>query len=258
MKYISAFGAATNQGDWPVQEDAFYADPRRGIFILTDGFGGRNAGDRIAKELTEQAADLLIDARTDSDATKHFSVKPCYSDGENVVLNMLVSLNSYLFNKNQGLPVGSRACASMTVLFGVGDGSWAIGNVGTNALYLFRQNACREVATRQSLSSIKGDHAGVQQPYFDTALQAIGLQKAIEPFVSTFSGRTEDVLLACSAGVIAGQAQNLQTATKLVHSPERVPGISLESLVNQILDDTSSQDIFASNRTLVMVEPYFK
>lgn len=49
MKRTFAFGAAASQGTWPVQEDGFFADPAGGVFALSDGFGGRGAGDLAAK-----------------------------------------------------------------------------------------------------------------------------------------------------------------------------------------------------------------
>jgi serine/threonine protein phosphatase PrpC len=49
MKKTLAYGVASSQGSWPVQEDGFLADPVSGFFALADGFGGRGAGDLAAK-----------------------------------------------------------------------------------------------------------------------------------------------------------------------------------------------------------------
>jgi len=49
MKRTFAYGAATNQGNWPTQEDGFFVDPGAGLFALADGFGGRGNGDIAAK-----------------------------------------------------------------------------------------------------------------------------------------------------------------------------------------------------------------
>lgn len=49
MKRTFAYGAATNQGKWPTQEDGFFVDPGSGLFAVADGFGGRGQGDMAAK-----------------------------------------------------------------------------------------------------------------------------------------------------------------------------------------------------------------
>ncbi len=54
MKRTFAYGAATNQGLWPVQEDGFFVDPGAGLFAVADGFGGRGQWD-IAAKLALQA-----------------------------------------------------------------------------------------------------------------------------------------------------------------------------------------------------------
>lgn len=54
MKKTLSFGAATQQGTWPVQEDGFYVDPVGQIYAVSDGFGGRGAGDISVKLTLEE------------------------------------------------------------------------------------------------------------------------------------------------------------------------------------------------------------
>jgi serine/threonine protein phosphatase PrpC len=49
MRQTIAFGVAAQQGNWPAQEDGYFADPQGRAFVIADGFGGRGNGDLAAR-----------------------------------------------------------------------------------------------------------------------------------------------------------------------------------------------------------------
>lgn len=65
-KKTFAYGVASDQGAWPVQEDGFFIDPRRGFFSLLDGFGGKAAGDLTVKKTVEEIRKQLEEMNVSS------------------------------------------------------------------------------------------------------------------------------------------------------------------------------------------------
>lgn len=255
MKFTSAFGAATTQGDWPEQEDAFYADARRGIFVLADGFGGNSLGARAAKAAIEKAASGLVDSRKDVEATKHVAVKPYYSDAENILLNLINNINLDLFQANTSESANRFAGVSLSIAFATNAGCWVLGSIGTNVMYVIRESQLRTLVLPHSLSHLRGDLPGVRTPYYDCAIQALGLQKQIEPRIQSFCPRQGDVLVMASAGAINGQAEIQARILAEVLQADRKPGDSLEESACQLLEQAADQAAFLSNASLLLVEP---
>ena len=66
------------QGTAPVQEDFFEVNPKRGIFILADGFGG-TAGKKAAEITVKSVKKFLEQEAGDLDATLPFELRSYFS-----------------------------------------------------------------------------------------------------------------------------------------------------------------------------------
>jgi protein phosphatase len=67
-EFVVHVGAKSAQGVRPRNEDRFVADPQRPVFLVADGMGGQDCGDRasgIAADLIPRAVEALLAARED-------------------------------------------------------------------------------------------------------------------------------------------------------------------------------------------------
>jgi protein phosphatase len=67
-EFVVHVGAKSAQGVRPRNEDRFVADPRRPVFLVADGMGGQDCGDRasgIAADLIPRAVEAHLAARED-------------------------------------------------------------------------------------------------------------------------------------------------------------------------------------------------
>lgn len=128
-------GAATDTGMLRDRnEDRYFLDPARGIFLVADGVGGQAAG--------ELAAQIAVDA-----------VRQCLagtsSSPEERVRNAITEANNRIFQRAQDdAALAGMACVLTLAL--VEDGRVTIGHVGDSRLYLIWNGAIRKLTSDHS------------------------------------------------------------------------------------------------------------
>ena len=96
-------------------EDALYADPERGVFIVADGMGGHRAGD-VASRLATEAIVGFFRATASDDATWPFHFDARLSEEENRLLTGIRIANRQIIERS----ARSRECQGMgTTVVGV-------------------------------------------------------------------------------------------------------------------------------------------
>ncbi len=225
MKRTFAFGAATVQGTWPVQEDGFYADPVRGLFAVADGFGGRGGGDLAAKE-----ALLSFRAERELPTTGDF---PPELKRQRAAF---AAAQTAIETRNAKAAVKGAASLVALQIF---PNFLAISQCGTCSAFLFRQGNLRplllpQAPPRQEFQPLLADHA-------------LGLS---EPLVESrwLPHEPADVLLLASGGV-----EWEQSAPFLAALSAHMPGENLAPIAQQLLEN-ASLSAQGWNRTLVLVE----
>lgn len=232
MKKTFAFGAATGQGTWPVQEDGFFADPVAGIFAVADGFGGRGAGDMAAKA-------ALLEAR----AKKAGSEGKGLSPGQRAQREVFFQAHRAIAARNQQKGAAARGGCSM-VMASMGAGS---------AVDLTQCGACTVLLARDgSIRPLLLPQASPREE-FQPLLpdQALGVGDSIMPETRAFQGRAGDILLLLSGGV-EWESESFRTEL-LAQLNARMPGADLSPLASQLVENSglSSQ---GWNRTILLIE----
>ncbi len=221
MKKTFAFGAATQQGTWPVQEDGFYLDPVAQIYAVGDGFGGRGAGDLVVKQVLEE---LRLSGR------------------KNLGPDFLKKSHEKILKRNEAVSISRRGGCSFS-LMEVQQANARINSVGACSVFLFRAGKILPVLIPQA--SLRKEF----QPLL--ADQAIGLPGEIQPERRTISLESGDILGMCSSGVEWESEEFLQSLLEQLSF--RSPGEDLSSISSHLVENASLSSQ-GWNRTLLFVE----
>lgn len=218
-----AYGAATVQGAWPVQEDGYFIDPIAGRLVLGDGFGGKGRGDLATKfVLTEVKGKKLGLPRSQS------------------IVESVVEWHQKLLQLNEK----KAEKGGLSLLFAeVSEtGMLALGGCGANAALLVRANRIQILLTPQAAP--REMSGGVLFP-----LQGLGLGEKISVEARELQLLPGDILLLASSGC--------EWESEVFHSmllgqlATRAVGESLQPLVSALL---AGEAHYGLNRTLLALE----
>jgi serine/threonine protein phosphatase PrpC len=232
MKRTFAFGAATSQGSWPVQEDGFFADPGSATFAIADGFGGRGAGDLAAKQ-------ALQEARTAGSADRSPREGGILSPSQSAHRDLFGEINKKLlqWNEKRGSAKGGCSLILATV---VNERELTITSCGSCCAFLLRAGNWLPLLSPQS-----PPRNGDSDPLFPA--QALGLGRELNPESRSFQWVPGDLLFLFSGG-LAWERSGFQSELA-AQQAVRIPGADLASLASLATQATS-----AWNQTAVAVE----
>jgi PPM family protein phosphatase len=120
-------------------EDRYWVDPERGVFLVVDGLGGQAAG--------EVAAETAVEV-----------IRDCALDGEDGIRQAISEANNRIYELAAGRPE-LRGMACVLTLAVVKDDDVLIGHVGDSRLYLIWKGAIRKL-TRDHSPVGEGEDAG--------------------------------------------------------------------------------------------------
>lgn len=185
---MEAFGYSMTGTKHSVNQDSFYIDSRRGIFIVADGMGGHAAGD-VASSSAINAISANIGEISVS------SIK-----------NALDIANTEVFEKSKTSPnlEGMGTTIAMCCLNG---GYATIANIGDSRVHIIKNN---------EISFVTRDHSFVQQMIDDGQLKeseakthamkniitrALGVAETVCPDFDGVTVEAGDAIMICSDGV---------------------------------------------------------
>src|SRR5262245_20947876 len=127
-------GAATDTGRLrELNEDRYWIDPRRGIFLVVDGVGGEAAGDLAA----QTAVGVVQEAM------------PASQPPEARVRHAIVTANNRIFKLAQQQPAWEGMACVLTLAL-VEDGWITIGHVGDSRFYMIHNGTIRKLTSDHS------------------------------------------------------------------------------------------------------------
>jgi serine/threonine protein phosphatase PrpC len=215
-----AFGAISQQGEWPCLEDGYFFDPINGVGVVVDGFGGRGAGDISSRWLIGELR--AVKASAD-------------------FLNRARQLGPEAWRRNSSLPVNKRGGCS-AIAFQISKGRVQLLCVGAMSVVLVRENQLVSIWSPQALPK------EAFQPIFPT--EAFGLSESPQLEQRELQLRGGDLLMMGSGGLGWGNdglLSLLQSQWVL-----RQPGESLVPILGVVLEAASIG--VDGNRTLLGLE----
>jgi serine/threonine protein phosphatase PrpC len=234
MKRTFAYGAATNQGGWHVQEDGFFADPADGVFALADGFGGRGAGDMAAK----LALDEVRNAPATDPAPREGGL---LSPAQAAHRDLFGEINKKLLQWNEKRASSLKGGCSLLLARVEREQRVTVTAVGAVGAILVRGGNWLPLLAPQS-----APRSEPNAPLF--ASQALGVGRELNPESRSFLWQPNDLLLLFSGGVAwerDGLVSNLNAELAL-----RTSGSDLAAFVQSAV----SAEEAPWNRTLLAVE----
>ncbi|MGZ3657136.1 MAG: PP2C family protein-serine/threonine phosphatase [Bdellovibrionota bacterium] len=228
-----AFGAATAQGSWPVQEDGYFADPGTGVFALADGFGGRGNGDLAAKQALAEvrAAGSERSAREGS----------LFSPAQAAHRDLFGEINKKLLAWNEKRAPGTRGGCSLILATVERTREIAITGCGACGAMLLRAGSFIPLLSPQS-----PPRETPAAPLFP--LSALGLGREVGVESRTFLWQPQDLVLLFSSG-LAWERDGFATEL-LAQLALREPGSDLGAFVSLATAGVESP----WNQTMIAVE----
>jgi len=210
--------AATHRGRRTQNEDAYWADPERGVFALADGMGGRRGG-AMASSLAVRAA-----AQTTQRGRR--------ADGIGVVRAAIRRANALVHARRKGR--NAEMGSTLAMLY-VHDGSTVIGHVGDSRVYRLRDGRMNRM-TRDHDFYAKLQEAGAgllperrRLPSGNVLTRIVGWPDRGAPDIRVDEACTGDLFLLCSDG-LSDVLDDLLIAEILMSAPLRCAASRLVEL----------------------------
>ncbi len=223
-------------------EDAYWVDDDRGLFVVADGMGGHAAGE-IASSLAVRAA---------ADGLALLPDDPTRTQARDRVRRAIKDANTVILIEGRARPERSGMGTTATVLFVSPDGWFVIGHVGDSRAYLVRNGA---------VSRITEDHTYVQElvnqgrlsdeearmhPRSSLLTRALGTTASVPIDIYDGSLRPGDRLLLTSDGLTTMVPEDL--IIEILKRPS-----TPETLVGALIDAANAAG-GADNTTAIVVE----
>jgi serine/threonine protein phosphatase PrpC len=191
-------------------EDRYFIDAGRGVFLVVDGVGGHAAGELAAQTAVETIRKFLTDPDCACDGSGS-AAESSPSLPEQRVRNAIAAANNRIF-EIAAHNAAHKGMACVLTLAIVADGQITIGHVGDSRLYLIWNGAIRKLTSDHSPVGQDEDagelteHEAMRHPRRNevfrdvgTALRAAGDEGFIEVRSSRF--HRDAAILLCSDGL---------------------------------------------------------
>ena len=194
------FGAATDVGQVRRNnEDAWFADPASGLFVVADGMGGQQAGE-LASKMVIEALPRLLAQRLE----RLFRPRPRAI--RYWLPRILSELSLAVWQTAQG-HLKLRGMGSTVVLALVRDGRVYLAHLGDSRGYFLRRGVLLRLTDDHSVVAmlLRAGAITPEEALVHSARGAItrfvGMEQPAEPDVCTLEPRRGDRLLLCSDGL---------------------------------------------------------
>lgn len=265
MKHTLAFGGFSQRGAWPLQEDSFWVEPSRGVFVLCDAFGGFSAGDSAAAEIAPAIGEYLVNQTgllNEGNDSPELASEQKYSHlspEEIEVMRAFTRMNKIICERNFEQNPAKRAGASVVAGKILSGGRVVIGAVGVIRVNLFKQGKLEPLLMPHSgligqrigaSSKDSGDFRGLDFP-----TRFLGLRELIEPDLRTYRCARDSLLLFTTEGINEGGNELLQQVALLLAREGSESRLKLEVLARESAELAEAQGAFQRNGSLLIVAP---
>jgi len=180
-------------------EDAFFVDERLGLFIVSDGMGGAQAGE-VAAQLVTTAFPRVIRTRLKSGAFARSSTIRSWLQRD------LLELSQTIYKQSWGNPMAEGMGATV-VLALVKGGQVHVAHMGDSRAYLYRQDLLTQLTQDHSIVSLllrEGEITETEakrHPARGNLTRFIGMKEEVFGDVRSITLRPGDRLLLCTDGL---------------------------------------------------------
>lgn len=180
-------------------EDAFSFDPDSGIFIVSDGVGGEQAGERASEATVKLLPFMLEEALKKANITREDEII-------SLIYKTIKDLNRKVFNYSQSVDE-LKGMGATLVLCLVRENRVFCAYMGDSSVFLVRDGEMECLTEDHSLVHILLQQQKINNkqakthPFRNVILRYIGMEEERGPDISVFSSRDGDRFLLCSDGL---------------------------------------------------------
>ena len=213
-------------------EDSFFIDDDLRLYIVSDGMGGRQAGEVASRLVTETLRERMKRFLEKNDARDMADYDDSLSTEGNYIIASIRHANNAVYQAAQDNEAYKGMGATVSAVL-VSDETLIASNVGDSPIYLIRNGAIEDLfvphtvmAEHQALAPKGAKKLGEQFKHMIT--RAMGIAETVEPDIFEIQYFEGDVLLICSDGL----SDKVSTGEILALVSSAEPKKSCKALVN--------------------------
>ena len=216
-------------------EDALFADPADGLFVISDGVGGANAGE-VASAMFVDTVKGQLDGATGS-----------RSETLQLIGRAMISACERI-NTRSRRDVACRGMGCTGIVMKIVDGRALLGHVGDRRAYLIRAGAIYQLTEDHTLVQELRNQGSLTPeeyevfPHKSVLSRAIGVNPTVKPDLLDIEVVTGDKILLCTDGLtdpltddqirrVTNELAPREAAASLIHQANTIGGTDNVSLV---------------------------
>lgn len=198
MIELKSYAIATHQGPHlNLNEDLVDADLVNKLFILIDGFGGSNVGDRAALMIKDQLKRSYTKISVDPDATLPFFYSHKYLIEGNALINAFQVAHQNIVKDNEQKSLNNRGGGSVLAA-AIAENILTLASTGNCVAYLYRKGVLTIECLPDSLVGLSRDS---YQTHFQSApMGGIGLFEDLHCSVRELKVAEGDIVVMLTDG----------------------------------------------------------
>jgi serine/threonine protein phosphatase PrpC len=199
MIKLKSYSARTDSGPFlQVNEDDHDIDLVNNLFLIFDGFGGSNVGDKAVELVKETVKKFYIKIGGDPDSTLPFYYSHKYLIEGNALINALHLAHSLLKKDNSEKDMSSRGGAS-GICAALAENIITFASTGNCLCYRYRKGHLETVVQPDSLRTIARDD--YESQFCSAPMSGFGLFDDLHLQVSEYRVLPEDLFILMTDGV---------------------------------------------------------
>lgn len=225
-------------------EDTFFADGQRGVFIVADGMGGHVAGEIASQMVAETVGPGVCDAVKSGLRGAELAQRS---------LELIEAANRAILERADSEPEKRGMGTTLTLLALSADATYLFQQVGDSRGYLLRDGGLKQITRDHTVVQQQVDRGALtpeqarDHPLSHILTRALGTEASVEADSFDDRARAGDIFLLCSDG-LSGM---LTDAT--IHGILATPSDDLQEIAD-ILVDSANEAGGLDNITAVVVK----
>ena len=201
MIELKSYGMNSHQGPHlNLNEDLVTVDLNNNLFIVIDGFGGSNIGDKAAVKISETIKSSYTKISNDPDSTLPFFFSHKYLIEGNALINAFHNAHQKIAKDNSSLSMNNRGGGSV-LCAALADNILTLVSTGNCSAYFYRKGNFRCEVIPDSLSSLS--RVNTQTGLHAIPMSGIGLFEDLHYQVKELKITSDDIVILLTDGVYA-------------------------------------------------------
>lgn len=232
MIELKSYAMKTDQGPHlNLNEDLVDADLANNLFLMIDGFGGSNIGDRAAAMICETIKRSFTKISIDPDATLPFYFSQKYLIEGNALINAFLNAHQAMNRDNEDKNLDQRGGGSV-VAASVAENVVTLVSTGNSIAYLYRKGKLTQELLPDSLLSLSRDNFGSYRQ--SMPMSGIGLFEDLHYTVRELKLSNGDLLILMTDGVYGRiEADEIKHVLEKYRDKENEAILQLFKLANE-------------------------